>query len=289
MEKVKSPVNIINFQKPHQDIFINKYTKITPLPIDEIDFPHAEICNKDGLILIMSSLQKVAGEQIVSLKAEVAELSGIKYLDTVHHGKLRKQEAILRDTTSSTKVVLWGDYVGSLELNKTYLLRNLRVKVTKTDRYLNTAKTEKFTYTETEPFTRPLVDVAEELSVITSMTWTGRILGIQQVVKTPSCRSCGKTVNERANGVLGECSSYKMSQVLSSCPAHWFLKALVENVNKTEEKLKLSFYPNDVKQFVEKLGITIDLDEAKEDDILIEILLAQKNISVTCKVTNIEL
>ena len=196
----------------------------------------------------------------------------------LHHGKLRKQEAILRDTTSSTKVVLWEDYVGSLELNKTYLLRNLRVKVTKTDRYLNTTKTEKFTYTETGPFTHPLVDVAEELSVITSMTWTGRILGIQQVVKTRSCRSCGKTVNEQANGVLGECSSCKMSQVLSLCPAHWFLKALVKNVNKTEEKLKLSFYPNDVKQLVEKLGITIDLDEAKEDDILIEILLAQKNI-----------
>ena len=60
MEKVKSPVKIINFQKPHQDIFINKCTKITPLPIDEIDFPHAEICNKDGLIPNMSSLKKVA-------------------------------------------------------------------------------------------------------------------------------------------------------------------------------------------------------------------------------------
>ena len=173
-------------------------------------------------------------------------------------------------------------------------MRNLRVKVTKTDRYLNTAKTEKFTYTETEPFTHPLVDVAEELSVITSMTWTGQILGIQQVVKTLSCRSCGKTVNEQANGVLGECSSCKMSQVLSSCSAHWFLKAQVENVNKTGEKLKLSFYPNDVKQLVEKLGITIDLDEAKEDNILIEVLLAQKNISVTfdsvtCEVPNIGL
>jgi hypothetical protein len=195
LEKVKSPVKIKNYQKPHQDIiFINKYTKITPLPIDEIDFPRTEICNEDGLIPNISSLQKVAGEQIVSLKGEVAELSGIKYLDTLHHGKLKKQEAIVRDTTSSTKVILWEDYVESLELNKTYLLKNLCVKVTKTDRYLNTAKTEKFTYTETEPFTHPLVDVAEDLSVMTSMTWTARILGIQQALKQPSCRSCGKTV-----------------------------------------------------------------------------------------------
>lgn len=222
LEKVKSPVKIKNYQKPHQDIiFINKYTKITPLPIDEIDFPRTEICNEDGLIPNISSLQKVAGEQIVSLKGEVAELSGIKYLDTLHHGKLKKQEAIVRDTTSSIKVILWEDYVESLELNKTYLLKNLRVKVTKTDRYLNTAKTEKFTYTETEPFTHPLVDVAEDLSVMTSMTWTARILGIQQALKQPSCRSYGKTVNQHANGVLGECTSCKMSQVLSSCPAQW--------------------------------------------------------------------
>ena len=174
---------------------INKYTKITPLPIDEIDFPRTEICNKDGLIPKISSLQKVAGEQIVSLKAKVAARSGIKYLNTLHHGKLRKQEAILRDTTSSTNVILWEDYVGSLEVRKTYLLRNLHVKVTKTDRYVNTAKTEKFTYTETQPFTHCLVDVAEDLSMITSKNWTGWILGIKQVFKQHSCRSCGKTVH----------------------------------------------------------------------------------------------
>ena len=101
-------MKIINFQKPHQDIFINKYTKITPLPIDEIDFPHAEICNKDGLIPNISSLQKVAGEQIVSLKAEVVELSGIKYLDTLHHGKLRKQEAILERHNFISKSSIMG-------------------------------------------------------------------------------------------------------------------------------------------------------------------------------------
>ena len=38
LEKVKSPVKRKNYQKPHQDIFVNKYTKITPLPIDETDF-----------------------------------------------------------------------------------------------------------------------------------------------------------------------------------------------------------------------------------------------------------
>ncbi len=62
--------------KPHKDILLNKYTKITPLQEDEIDFPRTEVCNEEGLLSNISSLQKVAGEQIVSLKGEVAQLIG---------------------------------------------------------------------------------------------------------------------------------------------------------------------------------------------------------------------
>ena len=77
----------------------------------------------------------------------------------------------MRDSTTSTKLILWEDYVNSLEVNKTYLLKNLRVKITKNERYLNTAKTEKFTFMEATPFADPLVEIDEDLSVITTTTW----------------------------------------------------------------------------------------------------------------------
>ena len=199
---------------------------------NEIDFPRIELCNSEGLIPDISSLQKVAGEQVVSLKGEIAQLSGIKYLDTLHHGKLEKQEVILRDATSSIKLILWEDYVESLELNKTYLLKNLHIKVTKKERYLYTSKTEMFACTEEQPFTHPLVEVDQDLSVITSTTWTARILGIQQA----SYVFCGKTVTQCQNAVLGEGISCKISQVFRSCLAQWFLRVLVQNVDKTEQK-----------------------------------------------------
>ncbi len=124
----------------------------------------------------------------------------------------------MRDSTTSTKLILWEDYVNSLEVNKTYLLKNLRVKITKNERYLNTAKTEKFTFMEATPFADPLVEIDEDLSVITTTTWNVRILGIQQISKQHSCSSCGKTVNESPNGILGECTSTlcKMNQLFSS-------------------------------------------------------------------------
>ena len=170
LEKVESPVKIQNFQKPDKDILLNKFTKIKPIEKSEIDFIRAEICNSEGLVPNLSSLQNVAGEQVISVKGEIAQLSGVKYVNALHHGKLKRQEVVVRDTTSSTNLMLWEENVDCLELNKTYLLKNVRMKATKTDRYLNTTKSEKFTLSETEPFQYPLVEVDESLAVITSTT-----------------------------------------------------------------------------------------------------------------------
>ena len=112
------------------------------MAVENVDFPHTPMCYADGLLENISSLQKVAAEQVVSIKAEVVQMSGSKFIHTQRYGSLKKQEVIIRDNTSSTKVVLWEEYVDCLEMNKTYLLSNLRVKASKSEKYLNTAKTE---------------------------------------------------------------------------------------------------------------------------------------------------
>ncbi len=63
---------------------------------------------------------------------------------------------------------------------------------------------------------------------------------------------------------------------------------LVQSVDKEEQKQRLLFYSGNVKQLVEKLDILLDLNVATEDDLLIKVLEAQQEISVTHKVTNIE-
>lgn len=115
-------------QQAEQDVLITKYTKIVPLDKDNVNFPHSPMCNADGLLENISSLQKVAAEQVVSIKAEVVQMSGWKTIHTQQYGSLKKQGVMIRDNTSSTKVVLWEEYVDCLEINKTYLLSNLCVK-----------------------------------------------------------------------------------------------------------------------------------------------------------------
>lgn len=116
LEQVNSPVKIQNYDRQKQDVLITKYTKIVPLEKDNVNFPHTPMCNADGLLENILSLQKVAPEQVVSIKAEVVQMSGWKTIHTQRYGSLKKQEVIIRDKTSSTKVVLWEEYVDCLEI-----------------------------------------------------------------------------------------------------------------------------------------------------------------------------
>ena len=91
-----------------------------------------------------------------------------------------------------SKSILWESWVNSLQSNIiTYLLQNLRVKTNKNERYLNTAKDEKFLFQEVEPFQVPLaeVDPTNETASI-----TGKIVAVQQVTNTIACITCNKNV-----------------------------------------------------------------------------------------------
>lgn len=90
-----------NYDRLGKDIFVTKFTKITPLQKNEITFQH-------------TTLQKIVAEQLVSLKAQVVQLSGVKILHTQHNGTLKKQEALVRDAASSTKIDLWENYVNGV-------------------------------------------------------------------------------------------------------------------------------------------------------------------------------
>ncbi|CAB3997651.1 Hypothetical predicted protein, partial [Paramuricea clavata] len=124
-QKAKSLVKVSNYTKSKgKDIVFNQYTKITP--IDDIDFQHSSKLLITGLANTIASLNEVAPEQLISVKAEIAEVSGVKIVNTQHQGMLKKQEVLVRDTTSPMKVVLWEDNVEQLEKNKTYILKNLK-------------------------------------------------------------------------------------------------------------------------------------------------------------------
>ena len=108
MENIKIPAAT--------DYIIGRYTKIKPSASDNVNFAYSS--NRQSQLTDIAHLAKIAKKQIVTIKCEVAKLSGVKTLLTQDQVQLKKQELIIRDGTGSIQLVLWQDYVDSLSNTK---------------------------------------------------------------------------------------------------------------------------------------------------------------------------
>lgn len=119
------------------DIILNHQTKIIQNE-ETTGFNHSDDLIPSGMVTSISALNNVASEQLISIKAQVVNISAVKVAKTQYQGTLKKQEVLIRDTTSSIKVILWESYTETLVLNSTYVFKNLKVKISRNERYLNT-------------------------------------------------------------------------------------------------------------------------------------------------------
>lgn len=99
-------MKVSNYSKSEgKDVEFNQYTKVHP--VDDIDFQHSSKLFVTGIASTIASLNEVAPEQLINVKAEIAEVSAVKTIKTQYQGTLKKQEVLIRDSTSSIKLVLW--------------------------------------------------------------------------------------------------------------------------------------------------------------------------------------
>ncbi len=268
----KSPVKLRNFKLDDHgnDLIITKHTKIDPLARENIPFDISEelAASSTGDPIKLSSIHTLAGEQLISVKGHVSSISAVKIVSTHFSAKTPKQDVIIRDPTASFKVVLWGDHVDSLTLNQTYLFKNLRVKITKYERYLNTPRSDEFTANEIQPFTDPLVPLEQEVN--TTSIITGEILGVHKIVKTLICQSCQKRSID-VSGNLAVCHACDLSQIPTSCPVHWLVRLLVKPDDSTK-KLRLNLSNEVLNQFFAITNIPIDLRTISEEELILSIL-----------------
>lgn len=148
------------------------------------------------MVSSISALNNVASEQLISTKAQVVNIAATKVVNTQYQGTLKKQEVLIRDPTSSIRVILWESYGDTLTLNSTYIFKNFKVKLYKNtkERYLNTAKDVLFQANETSSFTQPLIDVNAELVSMIASTINGKIIGFLPINNSIGCISYRKKV-----------------------------------------------------------------------------------------------
>ena len=244
---------------------MNKQTILTPLTTATFDYKTLNNANS------IATLSQVAPEQLVSIKGKVTQLSATKTV-ILQTAPVKNQPCYLIDPSGFMKLILWGSHTDTIEQNQTYVFNNIRVKVTKDERYLNTPKSEQqCTITEAAPFVEalPVVDV-----VSSTIETTAQILGVTNVTKNQCC-SCYKKIVMKWK--LAFCENCKMSQKSSRCNTQWYLRIYVEVNADPQKKLRLSVFNDAVK----KLQNQCKLVETPSEESLIESILELDTLMIT--------
>ena len=73
-------------------------------------FNYSDDLMPSGLVTSISALNNAASEELISIKAQVVNISAVKIVKTQYQGTLKKQDVLIGDTTSSIKMILWESY-----------------------------------------------------------------------------------------------------------------------------------------------------------------------------------
>lgn len=275
----KSPIKMTKYEynKKFCNVVIKGNTTIT-IHAEALPFKVKE--SLDSGVLTIDSLKTTATQQLVTVKATVINISGVKSIK-LQDKTLRKSTATLADPTGSISAVFWEEWSNCVEANKTYVFKNLRMKndyYTK-EMYANTAK-EGFQLEVAPDFEEDLADAEPTLMEITTKEMLVSIIGVKSISSYYACSACGK--KGETTGKVLQCQSCKMKQKVMPESKQWFIKLFVQNTT-TKEKLFLTVFNRELKNICEANGKILD-PHVTEDQIT-DILLEANDVNITYSIT----
>lgn len=186
------PVTLTNYEISKKfditSVVINKQSKVAPCS-EPVNFDRIDI---EKATLKLSAVNTIMPGQLVNIKATAREITGTKLISKTNGEKLKKQETMLVDPFGSIKMILWENFVDSIERHATYLFKNLRLKKDhyNNEVYVNTAMSG----TEILPaldFDLPLQeDSTTQLGDFGQTSVTAEIIGISHLSSHYTCRAC---------------------------------------------------------------------------------------------------
>ena len=123
----KSPIKIkkSEYNDKFNNIVIKNDTAITP---SADPLPFQRIASLETHMVTIDTLKNTSPQLLVNLKATVKSVSGSKMVK-VQSGSLNKSSATLVDpSTGSITAVFWQEWADCVDIDKTYIFKNLRVK-----------------------------------------------------------------------------------------------------------------------------------------------------------------
>ena len=167
-------------------------------------------------------------------------------LETVAGG-LQKQDVFIGDATRTARVTLWERDIGKLELDKSYKLIGIIVKVFKHEKYLNFSTNSIVQEVgDIGPVKELVLEEQVKLGAMVGLD-SVRIVAVEKVDCTDGCWKCGGTVVvDEEDVTLGECNKCNVMQCREECKKNVYARFTVKSKDGT--KVTLSVYSYELLQ-----------------------------------------
>lgn len=226
--KNKSPVKITNItiKDKHSEcpsILMNNQTQLeTAVPTFEVQ--------KMPPVQNISSLSPVNDRQVITIKAKIVQLSGVKVIGT-RYGPKKKREGFLVDPYSSIKIVLWENFTNEVTEGETYNFINIKVRKDSSEIYVNTPPQD-CSIVLCSPFDGVLAIPAKLPDSFTTATVVGEIQGISNFNQYISCIKCHKKIQADDSAIV-KCENCNMKQKKMNCGTNCHLQCLITTDNES--------------------------------------------------------
>jgi len=98
LQNTKCAVKILHYTTSKtDDVILNHQSEIISNE-ETTGFSYSDDLIPSGMVTSIFALNNVASEQLISIKAQVLNISAVKVVKTQYQGTLKKQEVLIRDT-----------------------------------------------------------------------------------------------------------------------------------------------------------------------------------------------
>ena len=192
-----------------------------------------------------------------------------KYKKSLRHG-------LLADSTSSIKVSVWGELIGKVEEDVTYLFKNITIENCYGLRINTTSKTTLLKQKKQIDIEWSKYNISPETS-----TLCANILSVKfnLYLECINC-SCKRKVNVFPGEKKTTCDSSKRKMLVSNLKINLNVEIHLSDKDDNQKEFILTAFTNSLKN-------ALDLDNKEEEEEIEDMLLELKNVDITYNKKNI--
>ena len=271
LSSTDSPVKIKKFRidtnSNAEDLLMGSDVSVEPFPT--IDFPKV---NKPTT-MNLGTIKSLRPGQTVTVTAKVSHLHPSK---SVGSNNTRVQNGMIVDPSGTMKLTLWRDFVGTIEQGSTYTLKNFNIYEDKLTHEICISTALAGSKIE------PAFEFEEVLavSVVTSTTTHGEVIGVDKITSYMSCRKCNKKIDHNDQPAFIECNHCHFKQKQKNSKKHWFAQVMFEDQADNDKLLHLTLFEEIILKLATLSGKDLKIDDFSQS-VIENVLYYSPIINVT--------